>query len=209
MLSLDFGRSTTAGDPRRTGRAATRPIGRGSSVSSLRDYDLPLLWAVLVLMLFGLVMVYSASIALPDSARFSSLRTTHHLWRHSFSVCVGLTCGLIAFAIPIQRWQRASPWLFGIGLILLTLVLVPGIGKVVLGARRWISLGFINLQPSELMKLFVVLYAADYAVRKQDAMRSFRRGFAPMAVCMALIGLLLLLEPGTGSVQEQAAPALP
>ena len=195
MLSLDLGRDSASGDPRRAGRAPARPIGRGSSVSSMRDYDLPLLWSVLVLLLFGLVMVYSASIALPDSARFASLRTTHHLMRHSFSVCVGLTCGLIAFAIPIQRWQRAAPWLFVTGLILLMLVLVPGIGKVVLGARRWISLGFINLQPSELMKLFVVLYAADYAVRKQDAMRSFRRGFAPMAVCMAIIGLLLLLEP--------------
>ena len=199
MLSLDLGRDSASGDPRRAGRAPARPLGRGNSVSSMRDYDLPLLWGALVLLLFGLVMVYSASIALPDSARFSSLRSTHHLMRHSFSVCVGLLCGLVAFAIPIQRWQRASPWLFVFGLILLALVLVPGIGKVVLGARRWISFGFINLQPSELMKLFVVLYAADYAVRKQDAMRSFRRGFAPMAVCMALIGLLLLLEPDLGA----------
>ena len=88
--------------------------------------DGSLLWSVILLLAIGLVMVYSASIALPDSARFASLRTTHHLMRHSFSVCVGLTCGLIAFAIPIQRWQRAAPWLFVTGLILLMLVLVPG-----------------------------------------------------------------------------------
>jgi len=74
-----------------------------------------------------------------------------------------------------------------------------GVGKVVLGARRWISFGVINLQPSELMKLFVVLYGADYAVRKQDWMHELRKGFAPMAVVMALIGILLLLEPDLGA----------
>ena len=150
-------------------------------------------------MLFGMVMVYSASIALPDSARFANLRHTHYLSRHAFSLCIGLTMGLFAFAIPVQRWQQLSGLLFVGGLVLLVLVLIPGIGKSVLGARRWISLGPISLQPSELMKLFVVLYAANYAVRKQDWMQRFMKGFAPMAVVMGLIGLLLLLEPDLGA----------
>lgn len=175
--------------------------GRGAAASgTVREFDLALLWAAAVLLLFGMVMVYSASIALPDSARFSSLRTTHHLTRHAFAIGVGLCCATFAFAIPIARWQKAAPWLFfAVGLVLLAAVLVPGVGKVVLGARRWISLGFMNLQPSELMKLFVVLYAADYAVRKQDWMHEFRKGFAPMAGVMALVGVLLLLEPDLGA----------
>lgn len=172
---------------------------RAGLVSPVRDYDLTLIWAALALMLFGMVMVYSASIALPDSARFASLRHTHYLSRHAFSLCVGLGMGLFAFAIPVHRWQQLSGTLFVAGLALLILVLIPGIGKSVLGARRWISLGVISLQPSELMKLFVVLYAAHYAVRKQDWMHQFMKGFAPMAVVMGMIGLLLLLEPDLGA----------
>jgi cell division protein FtsW len=78
----------------------------------------------------------------------------------------------------------------------------------VLGARRWISFGFINLQPSELMKLFVVLYAADYAVRKQDRMHEFKKGFLPMGIVMIIIGLLLLLEPDLGAFMVIAAIAM-
>jgi cell division protein FtsW len=179
----------------------SRPQGAGRTASGgpVPEFDLPLLWAAIVLMLFGMVMVYSASIALPDSSRFASLRTTHHLTRHAVALVISLGAALFAFAIPVQRWQKAAPWLFVAGLVLLVLVLVPGIGRVVLGARRWISLGPLNLQPSELMKLFVVLYAADYAVRKQDWMHEFRKGFLPMAAVMMLIGLLLLLEPDLGA----------
>jgi cell division protein FtsW len=83
--------------------------------------------------------------------------------------------------------------------VLLLLVLIPGVGKVVYGARRWLSLYVINLQPSELMKLFVVLYAADYTVRKQDYMQHFKKGFLPMGAAVALVGLLLLLEPDLGA----------
>jgi cell division protein FtsW len=191
VLSLRLPRARVPGTVR-TGRG-------GTSAGGLAEFDLPLLWVAFVLMLFGMVMVYSASIALPDSSRFAALRTTHHLTRHAIVLAIGLSCGLFAFAIPVQRWQKAAPWLFVAGLVLLVLVLIPGIGKVVLGARRWIPLGPLNLQPSELMKLFVVLYAADYAVRKQDWMHEFRKGFAPMAAVMMLIGVLLLLEPDLGA----------
>jgi cell division protein FtsW len=181
---------------------------RAVAPAPVREFDLALLWSVVVLLLFGMVMVYSASIALPDSARFASLRTTHHLTRHAFVLLVGLTAATFAFAIPIQRWQKAAPWLFVLGLVLLIAVLIPGIGKVVLGARRWISLGVINLQPSELMKLFVILYAADFAVRKQDRMHEFSKGFMPMAFAVGLVGGLLLLEPDLGAFMVIAAVAM-
>jgi cell division protein FtsW len=189
-------------------RAALGARGRAANAGPIREFDLPLVWCTVVLLLFGLVMVYSASIALPDSARFSSLRTTHHLTRHAFALGVGFAAATFAFAIPIQRWQKLAPWLFVFGLVLLALVLVPGIGKVVLGARRWISLGFMNLQPSELMKLFVILYAADFAVRKQDKMHEFAKGFLPMATAVGLVGALLLLEPDLGAFIVIAAIAM-
>jgi cell division protein FtsW len=187
-------------------RAASGP--RGGLAGATGEFDAPLLWSAVVLLLFGLVMVYSASIALPDSARFSSLRTTHHLTRHAFAIAVALGAALFAFAIPVARWQKAAPLLFVGGLVLLVLVLVPGIGKVVLGARRWIALGPINLQPSELMKLMVILYAADYAVRKQDWMHEFRKGFVPMAIAVAVVGALLLLQPDLGAFIVIAAIAM-
>jgi cell division protein FtsW len=189
-------------------RVERRSVPRGALAGSVREFDLPLLWAGLLLMLFGLVMVYSASIALPDSSRFASLRTTHHLTRHVIALVIGLGCGLVAFAIPVKRWQKAAPWLFVFGLLLLVIVLVPGIGKVVLGARRWIPLGPLNLQPSELMKLFVVLYAADYAVRKQDWMHEWRKGFLPVGGAILVTGLLLLLEPDLGAFMVIVAIAM-
>ena len=181
---------------------------RAPSGAAVREFDAALLWSAVVLLLFGMVMVYSASIALPDSARFASLRTTHHLTRHAFALTVGLGCGLLAFTVPVARLQKAAPWLFVAGLLMLVLVLIPGIGKMVLGARRWISFGPLNLQPSELMKLFVILYAADYAVRKQDWMHEVRKGFLPMAAVMVLIGTLLLLEPDLGAFMVIAAVAM-
>jgi len=101
--------------------------------------------------------------------------------------------------VPLRAWQRAAPWLFVAGVVLLALVLVPGIGREVNGARRWLPLGFVNLQPSELMKVAVVLYAADYTVRKHALMHSFRRGLLPMLGVMLVVGWLLLREPDFGA----------
>jgi cell division protein FtsW len=93
-----------------------------------------------------------------------------------------------------------APWLFFAGTVTLVAVLVPGIGREVNGSRRWISLGIASFQPSELMKLFVVLYAADYTVRKAAFMHDFRKGFLPMFGVMALIAALLLREPDFGAL---------
>ncbi len=161
--------------------------------------DLPLLWVTLALLLGGLVMVYSATIALPDSQRFAAYSSTHFLVRHALALMMASIAALVAFAVPTRELQRWASWLFLLGLVLLVIVLIPGIGKVVFGARRWLPLGILNLQPSEVMKLAVVIYIADYTVRKQDHMHSFRKGFAPMGVAVALIGMLLLLEPDMGA----------
>ena len=167
--------------------------------SAMLDYDLWLLWAILALLMLGLVMVYSASIALPDSPKFANYKPTHFFMRHCFSLFVGFVFAVAAYQVPLETWQRLAPVLFLVALALLVLVLIPGIGKGVNGARRWLSLYVLNIQPSELMKLFCVLYAADYTVRKQDVMQHFKQGFLPMAAAMMLVGLLLLLEPDMGA----------
>src|SRR5690606_18697351 len=98
--------------------------------------------------------------------------------------------------------------LFLFSLLLLAIVLVPGIGREVNGARRWLPLGIVNFQPSELMKLCMVLFAADYVVRKREHMQSFVRGFVPMAFSLALVGVMLLLEPDLGAFMVIVAIAV-
>ena len=167
--------------------------------SKMMEYDQPLVWVVLLLMLFGMVMVYSASISLPDSPKFANYSNTYFLQRQAIFICVAIVAGLLAFRVRIQTWQRFAPYLFVGTLALLLLVLIPHVGKDVNGARRWISLRMSNLQPSELMKLFVVLYAADYTVRKQQYMHQLTKGFLPMAMAVGCVGLFLLLEPDLGA----------
>jgi len=174
------------------------PGPRQPSNSALRSVDLALLLLVFALLLFGLVMVFSASIALADSPRYK-VTPTYFLVRHGVSMCLALGAAALAFALPVASWQRFAPWIFAGAGILLVVVLIPGVGKGALGARRWIGFGGLNLQPSEVMKLACVLYAADFTVRKQDFMHDFRKGFAPMAGVMAVVGVLLLLQPDLGA----------
>lgn len=165
----------------------------------MSDIDLSLLWSVVVLLAIGLVMVYSASIATSEAAKLSSYRAHYYLMRHSLYIGAGLVAALMAFQVPVALWQRGAPYLFLTGLLLLMLVLIPGIGINVNGSRRWLPLGISTFQPSELMKLFVVIYAADYTVRKAAFMQEFKRGFLPMFGVMFLAGGLLLMEPDFGA----------
>jgi len=165
----------------------------------MAEYDASLLWAGLALLTLGLVMVYSASISLAETARFTGGKPTYFLARHALFLGVSIVAGMLVFQVPMHLWQRAAPWLFGAGVVLLALVLFPGLGREVNGARRWLSLGPANLQPSELMKLFAVLYAADYTVRKTALMHSFKRGLLPMLAVMLVVGWLLLREPDFGA----------
>ncbi len=174
--------------------AGTQPV----AVREL-GFDQPLLWVVVALLAWGLVMVYSASIALPDNPRFANYAHTHFVLRHGLSMAIGLIVALVAFQLPISTWERLAPWLFSVALLLLVLVLVPFIGKGVNGARRWIPLGIMNFQPSELAKLGVLLYAADYMVRKMDVKERFFRAVMPMALAVLVVGMLLLAEPDMGA----------
>ncbi|GAB7541858.1 MULTISPECIES: putative lipid II flippase FtsW [unclassified Cupriavidus] len=176
--------------------------------SRMMEYDQPLLWVAIVLLALGLVMVYSASIALPDSPRYANYRESHFLARHAFALFIGLSMGLLAFQIPVKFWDKYAPKLFVIALVMLIIVLVPFVGKGVNGARRWIPLGIMNFQPSEFMKLAVVLYTANYTVRKQEWMQNVGKGFLPMGVAVVVVGMLLLLEPDMGAFLVVATVAM-
>jgi cell division protein FtsW len=174
------------------GASASAPTHQSAGI------DRSLMAVVCALVLIGAVMVYSASISLADSPRFN-IAPTHFLVRHLSSLGIALCAAVLAFQVPMQTWQRLAPWVFVAAFALLVAVLIPGVGKGVNGARRWIPLGVLNLQPSELMKVACVLYAANFTVRKQDYMHQFAKGFLPMAIVMGAIGVLLLLQPDLGA----------
>ena len=182
-----------------TGRAAP---------SRVQGFDQPLLWIAVALLAFGLVMVYSASIALPDNPRFARYAHTHFLMRHLFSLVLGFVFALLAFQVPVATWEKVAPWLFIASLVLLIVVLVPHVGKGVNGARRWIGLGVMSFQPSELSKFAVLLYASNYMVRKMDVKERFFRAVLPMAAAVAVVGVLLLAEPDMGAFMVIAVIAM-
>ena len=173
---------------------------RRARASKMMEYDQPLVWVTLLLMLFGIVMVYSASISLPDSPKYANYKNTHWVVRQAIFVAVALVVGLFVFRVKVDVWQRVAPWAFGVTLLALALVFVPGLGVSVNGARRWLNLKLFNVQPSEVMKIVAVLYAADFTVRKQQFMHKLTKGFLPMAGAIGLVGMLLMLEPDLGAL---------
>ncbi len=174
-------------------------IGAIARPAPFAQFDYAVVSIAGLLLALGLIMVYSSSIAIAEGGRLTGNQPTYYLLRHGLFLFVGLMAGFICFQFPMNLWEQAAPGLFCLGVLLLMLVLVPGIGREVNGSQRWLWLRLFNLQPSELMKLFAVLYAADYTVRKAALMHSFRKGFLPMLVVMLLTGGLLLREPDFGA----------
>ena len=167
--------------------------------SRMMEYDQLLVWAVLSLMLIGLVMVYSASITLADGPKYANYSSNFFLIRHMISLVIAIGVGIWAFKIPTKVWDRYSPVIFGFTVLLLIAVLIPGVGKGVNGAKRWIPLGLMNFQPSELMKFAAVIFAASYTVQRQEYLHSFVKGMLPMGIAVALVGGLLMAEPDMGA----------
>lgn len=186
-----------------------------SSVNAVRpgrttmpSFDYAVVIAVTGLVLFGLLMVYSASIALADGPRYESYGRYYFVIRHGIFVAMGMLALGISLSIPMRVWQKAALPLFFVCILMLILVLIPGIGREVNGARRWLPLGIVNFQPSELMKVSMLLFAAEYAVRKQEHMHNFVRGFMPMAFALAVVGMVVLAEPDLGAFMVIVAVAV-
>lgn len=173
-------------------------------------FDQALAWVTVALLAWGLVMVYSASIALPDNPRFAraGYSASYFLTRHIASVVIAFVAALLAFQVPMQAWERAAPWLFVASLLLLVAVLIPHIGINVNGARRWLPMGFMRFQPSELAKLAMILYAASYMVRKMEIKERFFRAVLPMGVAVVVVGMLVMAEPDMGAFMVIAVIAM-
>lgn len=160
--------------------------------------DYGVLFVVFSLMLLGCLMVFSASISLGDSPKYHI--SEHYFFvRHVISLVVALFGACIVWHIPMKAWKKMAFPFFLFGLFLLGAVFIPGIGKSTNGACRWIPLGLFNLQVTEVMKIAVLIYAADFTVRKQNYMHSVKKGLLPMLLVMGLVGFLVLKEPDLGA----------
>jgi cell division protein FtsW len=152
--------------------------------------------AVLALLLAGLVMVTSASLNVAERASGDPF---FHFERQLLSVLLGATFAGALLVVPIAAWQRVAPWLLLASFVLLLLVLVPGLGHEVNGSRRWIRIGPLNFQPSELARWILLTYVAIYAVRYQTELRGGPQGFFKPLAVLAAAAFLLLLEPDFGA----------
>lgn len=161
-------------------------------------------FAALALVVIGFIAMSSASI---EFAAVKYGDPFFHSVRYLFHLALGLLAGFVVFQIPMKFWQKTGwLWLL-IGFALLVVVLIPGVGREVNGSRRWLALGPLTLQCSELVKVCVILYLAGYLVRRQDEVREEWMGFVkPMAV-LFVVTLLLMLEPDFGATVVTLATA--
>jgi cell division protein FtsW len=164
--------------------------------------DYGLLLCALGITAFGFVMVASASLPVADNTYGSPF---HFVIRHGLALALALGAGLLCFAVPVRWWERAGLMLFLVGLAMLVLVLIPGLGRTANGATRWIPLGPLNLQSSEFMKFFAVIYVSGYLVRRQAEVAGSVLGFVRPMILMAVASALILAEPDFGTTAVMLA----
>jgi cell division protein FtsW len=159
-------------------------------------WDELLLGLVAALSAGGFVMMGSASM---DYAAEQFGNPFYHILRHGIYLGAGVLVLLATLRVPVALWQQASQPLLVSGLLLLAVLLVPGIGREVNGATRWIGFGLFNVQPSELMKLFFVVYLASYIPRRGEELQRRMLGMLKPLALLGLVLVLLLLEPDFGA----------
>jgi cell division protein FtsW len=167
--------------------------------------DFPMLAGCLALLGLGLVMISSAS---TEVAAVNTGSPLYYMIRHLVYLAIGLGAAGVVLMIPLATWQRHSWLLLLVAVALLVLVLLPGIGREVNGAKRWIGFGAFNIQPSEIAKVFVVLYLAGYLVRRQEEVRESWAGFFKPFVVLLPMAFLLLLEPDFGATVVMMGAAM-
>lgn len=173
-----------------------------SLVSPTSRFDVTLASVVGVLLAAGAVMVFSASVGVQGSLGVEAQASMETFWRigkHLFSICVGLLVLVTCSSVNIAAWRRLSRLLFPLGMLLLALLLVPGLGHEINGSTRWFDIGPIGIQPSEFVKVLVILHLADYFVRSSAGIQFFVLGVVRPALPLGAISALLVLEPDLGS----------
>jgi cell division protein FtsW len=178
---------------------------RRRRVGRLPDMDWALLVCVLLLLGFGFVMVASASMSIADRLFDAPF---HFVIRHALALGLALAAGALVFSLPPSWWEKSGTVLFFVGLVLLVLVLVPGIGRTVNGATRWIPLGPLNIQSSEFMKFFAVIYVSGYLVRRHEEVATRLSGFLNPMILMVVASALIMRQPDFGTTAVLLATVL-
>lgn len=170
---------------------------RGKPTSKpLAAFDKWLVISVVCLMAIGLTMVSSSSVMVSTKLYHNPF---HFVLRQACYLGAGIFVGLFVLRVDTRRWESLSSMLILISLLMLVMVLVPGIGKVVNGSRRWLALGPIGVQVSEIVKLTMIFYVAGYMVRQKEKLERSIFGFIRPMFVLGIVGTLLLLEPDFGA----------
>ncbi|MBK1721722.1 putative lipid II flippase FtsW [Thiocystis violacea] len=169
------------------------------------NLDYPLLVGALGLLAFGLIMVSSASMSIAERCCNDPFFYT---MRHGLALSLALGAGFMAYQVPTQWWERYGTWLFLVSIGVLVLVLIPGIGREVNGAIRWIPLGPLNVQPSEFLKLFAVIYVSGYLVRHADKVTDQIAGFIRPMLLVGVAAALILMQPDFGTTAVMLATVM-
>jgi len=161
------------------------------------QWDPWIMYSFILLLSLGSIMVYSASISIAEQTTGNAF---YFIGRHIVHVILGLGLMTLVMHMRIRQWEAAGPFLLLTGIVLLVLVLAPGIGVSINGSSRWLRLGMFNFQPSEFIKLAMVVYVAGYLVRHQEKLKLFVPGILMIGLVVATVGVLLLQEPDLGTV---------
>jgi cell division protein FtsW len=158
-----------------------------------------ILISVLLLVGIGIVMVYSSTALMSMRENGSGF---NFLWKHLFTVCIGTAVMLSLSKIDYRKYRAWVYVLLGLSIVLLILVFVPGIGISANGARRWLRLWPTTFQPSELVKVVMVIFLADYMDKNLDRMRDFRYGIAIPLGVMLFFQIIIIRQPDFGAVMS-------
>ena len=169
-----------------------------STFTTISTIDYSIIITVLALLILGFVMVYSASISLGESPKYQTSES-YFAVRHGIYILIGLIAGFLVFKMPLHRWYVLSYPLGLLGILLLIAVFIPGLGHEVNGSTRWIGMGPINLQVSEVVKFVSVLVISHFVVTRQAYMHSYTRGLVPVMLYIGAVAMLLSLQPDLGA----------
>ena len=163
---------------------------------NLKQTRINLAVIAIILVCIGIVMIYSASAIYAHEARGDS---AYYLKRHLFYIIVGCTLCALAMSVNYMQLRKLAKPLLLVSFFLLVVLLLPGIGRSIGGARRWFRIGSFSFQPSELAKFALILYTADFLTRKKSYITSFFHGFLPVLILLILMCMLILVQPDLGT----------